>query len=100
MAYKSKFATKEIDKLFEAILTLESVEECYKLFEDLCTIKDTSLVTVIALTDVLRGVKEIVSRDFTLSPFVVAGLFYLVFSYVIVKTFRLLEQKFDYLDNV
>ncbi|CCV66168.1 Amino acid ABC transporter, permease protein (His/Glu/Gln/Arg/opine family) [Paracholeplasma brassicae] len=63
-------------------------------------IKDTSLVTVIALTDVLRGVKEIVSRDFTLSPFVVAGLFYLVFSYVIVKTFRLLEQKFDYLDNV
>jgi polar amino acid transport system permease protein len=63
-------------------------------------IKDTSLVTVIALTDVLRGVKEIVSRDFTLSPFFVAGLFYLVFSYVIVKTFRLLEQKFDYLDNV
>lgn len=40
MAYKSKFATKEIDKLFEAILTLESVEECYKLFEDLCTIKE------------------------------------------------------------
>ncbi|CCV66170.1 TrpR repssor-like protein [Paracholeplasma brassicae] len=40
MAYKSKFATKEIDKLFEAILTLKSVEECYKLFEDLCTIKE------------------------------------------------------------
>jgi TrpR-related protein YerC/YecD len=28
------------DKLFEAILALESVEECYRLFEDLATISE------------------------------------------------------------
>lgn len=28
------------DKLFEAILQLESVEECYAFFEDICTIKE------------------------------------------------------------
>lgn len=28
------------DQLFEAILTLESVEECYAFFEDLCTVPE------------------------------------------------------------
>lgn len=28
------------DMLFSAILKLESVEECYRFFEDLCTIKE------------------------------------------------------------
>ncbi len=36
----SNWHTKQIDELFEAILTLESVEECYAFFEDACTIKE------------------------------------------------------------
>lgn len=28
------------DQLFEAILMLEDVEECYKFFEDICTINE------------------------------------------------------------
>ena len=28
------------DHLFETLLRLKSVEECYALFEDLCTIKE------------------------------------------------------------
>lgn len=32
--------TKEMDKLFQAVLTLENMEECYQLFEDICTIKE------------------------------------------------------------
>lgn len=35
-----KLHTKEVDTLFEAILKLETVEECYKFFEDACTIKE------------------------------------------------------------
>ena len=35
-----KLHTEEVDTLFEAILTLNSVEECYKFFEDACTIKE------------------------------------------------------------
>lgn len=38
--YKSKFSTKDIDDLFNAILKLESLEESYRFFEDLCTIKE------------------------------------------------------------
>ena len=29
-----------LDRLFESILKLESVEECYRFFEDLCTVKE------------------------------------------------------------
>ena len=36
----NKLHTKEVDTLFEAILSLNSVEECYKFFEDACTIKE------------------------------------------------------------
>ncbi|MBN1891151.1 MAG: hypothetical protein JW780_00050 [Clostridiales bacterium] len=28
------------DQLFDAILTLETIEECYMLFEDLCTVSE------------------------------------------------------------
>ena len=36
----SRFQTEAIDKLFETILNLKSVDECYAYFEDLCTIKE------------------------------------------------------------
>ena len=38
--YKSKFANKDIDNLYKNILKLENIEECYRFFEDLCTIKE------------------------------------------------------------
>jgi len=38
--YESKLKSKELDQLFEAILSLESTEECYRLFDDLCTISE------------------------------------------------------------
>lgn len=62
--------------------------------ETITLIKDTSLVTVIAISDLLRKVREIVSRDFTVSPFFLAAGFYLLFTYLIVLFFRKIEQKF------
>ena len=38
--YQSKLQSEEADHLFEAILSLQSVEECYRFFEDLCTVKE------------------------------------------------------------
>ena len=35
-----KIHTEEVDHLFDAILTLKDREECYKFFEDVCTIKE------------------------------------------------------------
>ena len=40
MGYKPKIKDKDIDELFKAILTLETVEECYRFFEDICTVKE------------------------------------------------------------
>lgn len=34
----NKIKDKYLDDLFEAILTLETEEECYNFFEDLCTV--------------------------------------------------------------
>ncbi|PMB02204.1 hypothetical protein CEN49_26155, partial [Fischerella thermalis CCMEE 5273] len=33
-----KLRKKEVDHLFAAILTLETIEECYQFFDDLCTV--------------------------------------------------------------
>ena len=35
-----KLKNKDVDALFEAILFLKTVEECYSFFEDACTIKE------------------------------------------------------------
>lgn len=40
MTYHSKLKGKETDDLFRAILALKTEEECYRFFEDLCTIKE------------------------------------------------------------
>ncbi len=36
--------TQSIDRLFEAILTLKTKEECYKFFEDACTPKEIQAI--------------------------------------------------------
>ena len=35
-----KIKTKAVDHLFQAVLSLESVEECYAFFEDVCTVNE------------------------------------------------------------
>ena len=37
--------TEAADRLFDAILTLETKEECYAFFEDLCTVKEIEDMT-------------------------------------------------------
>ena len=36
--------TPAVDHLFEGILCLETKEECYKFFEDICTINELSAI--------------------------------------------------------
>lgn len=35
-----KIRGRELDQLFEAILTLKDLDECYRFFDDLCTINE------------------------------------------------------------
>ena len=40
-----KLRNPETDLLFEGILTLQTVEECYRFFTDICTIKELQAMT-------------------------------------------------------
>ena len=42
MTEKNSRKNETVDALFDAILSLESREECYAFFEDLCTVKEIS----------------------------------------------------------
>ena len=35
-----RYRSESIDKLFQTILNLETIEECYEYFADICTIKE------------------------------------------------------------
>ncbi len=36
----NKLRCESVDRLFQTILNLQSIEECYAYFEDICTIKE------------------------------------------------------------
>ena len=40
MSYESRLKNQDIDELFEVILTLRDQEDCYRFFEDICTINE------------------------------------------------------------
>ncbi len=42
--YEEKIRKQEKERLFEAILSLESVEECARFFDDLCTINELNVM--------------------------------------------------------
>ena len=58
-------------------------------------VKDSALVAVIGLGDLLRSAKVAVTRDFSIVPFIIAAVFYLIISSVIVTVFRKLEEKYS-----
>ncbi len=45
MSYRSKFQTEDIDELFDGILTLKDREDCYRFFEDICTINEIHAIS-------------------------------------------------------
>ena len=36
----ANFHSESLDRLFRTILNLESIDECYRYFEDICTVKE------------------------------------------------------------
>ena len=40
MAYESRFKREDIDEHFKAILLLQDEEDCYRFFEDICTVNE------------------------------------------------------------
>ncbi len=44
MEFSSKLKSKEVDSLFELVLMLQDEEECYRFFEDICTISEVQAI--------------------------------------------------------
>lgn len=53
-----KLHTKEVDTLFEAILSLESIDECYSFFEDVCTVRE-----ILDIAQRLKAAKMLKDRE-------------------------------------
>ena len=61
----SKLQNKDIDRLFEAILTLESVEECYNFFEDACTVKELlDIAQRLKAAEMLKNSDDVKIREY------------------------------------
>ncbi|NLW14690.1 MAG: ABC transporter permease subunit [Erysipelothrix sp.] len=68
--------------------TLRTIEN-----ETITLIKDTALISTVALNEILRASKEILNRDLRIEPLFVALAFYLGFSFLIIQCFKLLQRK-------
>ena len=67
--------------------------------ETITLVKDTSLVYVLAMNDLMRTPRILVQRDFDITPFLVAGVFYLLATLVLTVMFEKLEQRFSRYDQ-
>ena len=47
---------KTLDRLFDAVLTLQNREECYRFFEDICTANE--LISISQRLEVARMLRE------------------------------------------
>ena len=61
--------------------------------ETITLLKDTSLVYVLAMNDILRITRSIVQRDFDITAFIVASVFYLAMTFVLTKLYQYLERR-------
>lgn len=63
--------------------------------ETITLVKDTSLVYILAMNDLMRTTRNLVQRDFSVVPFVVAALFYLGATLLLTIFFNRLEKHFS-----
>ena len=59
-------------------------------------VKDTALCTVITVTEMLHNAKSLMSKDFDISALLVAGVIYLLMTFIIIQIFRKLEKRYAY----
>lgn len=56
LAYESKLKSPAVDQLFAAVLKLKDIDECYRFFEDICTINEIkSLAQRLEVAKMLRA---------------------------------------------
>lgn len=87
---KSQTLTKIVIPQMLRVSLPSIANECITL------VKDTALVTVIGVTEILYFAKAIVNRQAVFTAYPVAAVFYLLLTYVITKMFDNLERKYSF----
>ncbi|MCM3759049.1 amino acid ABC transporter permease [Sporosarcina aquimarina] len=64
--------------------------------ESVTLVKDTALLYAVAVPELLHFAQTAVNRDFTIVPFVMAGVIYLLITAVLTLVFKWLERRFHY----
>lgn len=64
--------------------------------EFITLVKDTSLITVIGITEILYLTKTAVNRDVNISAYIVVAVFYLIATFLLTNLFKYLEKKMAY----
>ena len=67
--------------------------------ETINLVKDTSLIYILAMNDLLRVARTIVQREFDMTPFVVAAVFYLAMTIALTWIFKKLEAHYAKYDK-
>ena len=64
--------------------------------ESVTLVKDTALLYAVAVPELLHFAQTAVNRDFTVVPFFVAGIIYLLITLVLTLFFKWLEKRFKF----
>ncbi|MGF7047023.1 polar amino acid transport system permease protein [Paenibacillus sp. DS2015] len=64
--------------------------------ESITLVKDTALLYAVAIPELLHYAQTAVNRDFTITPFFVAGVIYLLMTLVLTLLFKMLEKRFKF----
>ena len=64
--------------------------------EIITLVKDTSLVSIVGMGEVLRAANIASNRDATLLPFLLAGIIYLVVTALVAHALMLIERRYKY----
>ncbi|OCS88680.1 amino acid ABC transporter permease [Caryophanon tenue] len=64
--------------------------------ESVTLVKDTALLYAVAVPELLHYAQTVVNRDFTIVPFLVAAVLYLIITLVLTAFFKWLERRFKF----
>lgn len=64
--------------------------------ESITLVKDTALLYAVAVPELLYFAQTAVNRDFTIVPFFIAGMIYLLMVFVLTLFFKWLEKRFKF----
>lgn len=64
--------------------------------ESVTLVKDTALLYAVAVPELLHFAQTAVNRDFTIVPFFVAGIIYLIMTLILTIFFKWLEKRFKF----